>query len=204
MSDSENPIQMNELQILKQRADAMGITYSNNIGVDALRKKIDDKMEGRNDGDTPAPTTPVANPLAGDTAASVSAEPVKKLTLGQYLRQDAMKLIRLRITNLDPKKADLPGEIFTVANEYIGTVRKYVPFGEATDEGFHVPNCIYEILKNREFLQIKSKTHPVTKQVIVTQRWVREFGLEVLDPLTPEEIATLAAAQTASGRLNGE
>lgn len=60
------------------------------------------------------------------------------------------------------------------------------------------------MMKNRQFLQIKSKTHPVTKQVIVTQRWVREFGLEVLEPLTESEIATLAAAQTASGRLNGE
>jgi len=33
-----------ELQMLKQRATVMGITYSNNIGVEALRAKINAKL----------------------------------------------------------------------------------------------------------------------------------------------------------------
>ena len=40
--------------------------------------------------------------------------------------------------DLDPKKKDLPGEVVTFANEYLGTVRVFVPFGEQTEDGWHI------------------------------------------------------------------
>lgn len=185
-----------ELEVLKTRATAMGIVYSNNIGVEALRKKINDKMEGT--ADTPAVTAPAeaqANPLTGTPANA----PVKSLR--KHLQEQALKLVRIRISCMDPKKNDLPGEFFTVANEYIGTVRKYVPFGEVTDNGYHVPQCIYDFLKSREFLSIQTKTHPVTKQIETRTRYMKEFAIEVLPPLTQEELDKLAADQRATGRL---
>lgn len=195
-----------EIEVLRERCKLMGITYSNNAGVDALKKKIEDKQNGEVaqvlEPEAPAPVVAAANPLNMDNAAAPVKATEKVLSLRQHLLNEATKLVRLRITNMDPKKADLPGEIFTVANDYIGTIKKYVPFGEATDNGFHVPHCIYEMMKTREFLQIKSKTHPVTKQITVSSRWVREFGLEVLPPLSEKEIKELATAQAASGRLD--
>lgn len=186
-----------EIEVLKTRATAMGITYSNNIGVESLRKKINDKMEGKSDSDEPAPAATVtpANPLS-DTPANA---PVRSLR--QHLKAQAEKLVRIRISCMDPKKNDLPGEFFTVANEYIGTIRKYVPFGEVTDNGYHVPQCIYEFLKSREFLAIQTKTHPVTKQIETKTRYVKEFAIEVLPSLTAEELEKLAADQRATGRL---
>lgn len=214
-----NPAEPTELDVLKERAALMGITHSNNIGVDALRKKIDAKMEGQADTTDAdgnavaapvAPSAPVAvaqaNPLAGLTAEEVANElaPVSKapMTLAQHLQKEALKLIRIRISTMDPKKQDLQGEVFTVANEYIGTVKKHVPFGEQTENGFHVPHCIYEFLKSREFLHIQTRT--VNGQIETKTRWVKEFAIEVLPPLTREEIAALAADQRATGRLEGE
>ena len=197
---SEDVAPVDELAMLKQRAKLMGIPFSNNIGIAKLKALIEAKQsdeavpssEGdptEEDGDD----TPV-NPLELD-------EPVKpKLTLRQQLLLDAMKLVRLRITNLDPKKKDLPGEIITVANEYIGTVKKYVPFGEVTEDGYHVPYVIYEVLKNRKFLNIRTITNKQNPaQVRIDQKWVPEFALEVLPSLTPEELAKLATAQLAAG-----
>ena len=37
---------MDELELLKQRADTLGIKYSPNIGVDTLKQKIEDKLAG--------------------------------------------------------------------------------------------------------------------------------------------------------------
>ncbi|MNL40296.1 hypothetical protein D3C87_1626380 [compost metagenome] len=88
-----------------------------------------------------------------------------------------------------------------MANEFIGTVRKYVPFGEATDGGYHVPACILEMLKTREFLHIRTVTHPVTKEISTKTRYVKEFAIEILPPLTAAELKALAADQSASGRL---
>lgn len=217
-----DPSTPTELEMLKERAALMGITHSNNIGVDALRKKIEAKMDGKADAtdeegndvvepvvEAPVAKAPVAqaNPLAGLSAKDVEElvepeAPVAKMTLQQYLQKTALKLVRIRISSMDPKKQDLPGEFFTVANQFIGNVKKYVPFGEQTDAGYHVPHCIYEFLKSREFLHIQTRT--VNGQIQTKTRYVKEFSIEVLPDLTRAEIAALAADQRATGRLEGE
>ena len=183
-----------ELTMLKQRASMMGIQFSNNIGLETLRKKIEDKMEGRADSDA----APQINPLAGET----TAQPVKRKTLRQKLYDEQMKLVRIRVTNLDPKKKDLPGEVITVANEHLGTVRKFVPFGEVTDDGYHVPYCIYRFLEKRKFLNIRIVKDRRTGQERVESNWVKEFALEVLPQLTPQQIANLKTAQIAAGSVD--
>lgn len=232
-----------ELELLKDRARQMGIVFSNNIGVNALKAKIDAKMEGKTDNtnadgevasdqvsqNTQAENNPsengaesaagnpdaVAQLRAGLSALSKDSPalaPVNALTgkapaartptLTEFMRQEQMKLIRIRISCLDPKKKDLQGEIFTVANEFLGTVKKFVPFGEVTDNGFHVPYCIYELLKSRKFLNISVTKDRRNGQTKVNQQWAKEFSIDVLDPLTPEEIERLATAQAAAGSVD--
>lgn len=202
MSDVENTQSpeetVDELAMLKQRAKIMGITFSNNIGLEALRQKIEAKMAGDVDPDDATPAAPLVDP-----SASVARTNGKTPTIRQYLMANEMKLVRLRIANLDPKKKDMPGDFFTVANEHLGTVTKYVPFGEATDDGYHVPHCIYKMLKAKKFLNIRTYTDKSNGNAIkVEQRWANEFALEVLPPLTQEELAKLAAAQAAAAGNN--
>ena len=193
--------QVDELTMLKQRATLMGVKFSNNIGLDALMKKIEDHQSGEaaSEEDAAAPVAAVVNPLVqAEGAAEAEAPVAKPKTLRQMLMEEQMKLVRIRVQNLDPKKKDMPGEVFTVANEYIGTVRKYVPYGEATDGGYHVPFCIYQMLKDRKFLNIRTGKDR-RGQVKVEQGWAREFSIEVLEPLTTQELHTLAQAQIAAG-----
>lgn len=201
-----------ELVMLKQRARMIGIPFSNNIGVEALRAKIEAKMTGGPDPDSKTdsldnegnPTVQTQNTQQNPPALQDPASPAPKVeTLRQKLVRENMKLVRLRIVCLDPKKKDLPGEIITVANEHLGTVRKYVPFGEVTEDGYHVPHCIYKYLKARKFLNIRTyKDRKNNNQIRVEQNWAPEFALEVLPPLTKDELGRLAAAQAAAGGLN--
>lgn len=191
--DTVNDIAMpSELEVLKQRATLMNIKFSNNISVEKLREKI----EAAQAKDEPEVKEATVNPLGEKQEAGV-----KKMTLGQKIRAEQTRLIRVRIQNLDPKKKDLPGEIITVANEYMGTVRKFVPFGEVTDNGYHIPYCIYEFLKERKFINITTRKGknglPDTRATEA-----REFSIEVLPPLTEAELAQLAQAQIAAGSLN--
>lgn len=246
-----------ELKIFKARADLMGITYSNNIGIDALKAKINEKMNALDSETTTtatmdqiqdqvtvpatpvAPTAPVAAGL-GDSASDmkpvdiptapvvtpvVSAtvvtpveivgiptitpvvepvtpmQPERVLTLREKLYNENMYLVRCRITNMDPKKADLQGEIITVANEFLGTVKKFVPFGEVTDDGYHIPKIIYDFLDARKFLNIRTTKDRRTGQIKVESNWAKEFALEVLEPLNQQELNRLATAQTAAGSV---
>lgn len=189
-----------ELSILKQRARMMGVEFSNNIGLETLKQRIQDKLDGKASAPEAAAQTP-APPLTDPSLASAS-KPVKTRTLRQMLIEEQMKLVRIRIQNLDPKKKDLQGEIITVANEYLGTVRKYVPYGEVTDNGWHVPYCIYEFLRTRKFLNLRTYTDRRNGgNIKVEQGWAQEFSIEVLPPLTKEELAKLAASQAAAGTV---
>lgn len=190
-------VQFTELDMLKQRARMMGITFSNNIGVDALKARIQEKLDGE------AKEQEQAAEQQAEEAEEVAAKPETKMQIRARLKKEQMKLVRIRVTCLDPKKKNLPGEIFTIANSYLGTVRKFVPFGEQTDNGYHVPYCIYNMMKDRKFLQIKTrKSKRGTNEV--QANWVREFALEVLPQLDEKGLADLKAQQAASGSTSGE
>jgi anti-sigma28 factor (negative regulator of flagellin synthesis) len=203
-TQNSNDDSVDELSLLKQRARMMGVEFSNNIGIETLKERIQAKMSGDKDqGNTTQSGGGTNVPSMEDPEVSTPAPKKKRKTLRQKLAEENLKLVRLRITNLDPKKKDLPGEIITVANEYMGTVRKFVPFGEVTENGYHVPYCIYKNLKSRKFLNIRTfKDRRNNNQIKVEQSWAQEFALEVLPPLTKEELEKLASAQTAAGSLN--
>ena len=196
-----------ELHMLKQRARMMGITFSNNIGLEALREKVNAHMAGNtndkadvlDDEPTVQETAPTPPPLV-DPAAP---KPTKPLTLRQQIIQENMRLVRLRITCLDPKKKDLPGEILTVANKYLGTVSKFIPFGEVTENGYYVPYCLYKMLKARKFLNIRTfRDRRNQNQIRIEQGWVPEFALEILPNADKAELQKLAAAQAAAGGID--
>ena len=195
---TESETAVDELALLKERAKQMGIPFSNNISLETLRKRISDKTEGKD--------VPEVNPLTGDAEiAAITSAPVKldakqnALALRKMMQRDQMKLVRVRITNMDPKKKDLPGEIWTVSNEYLGNVRKMIPYGEQTDDGFHIPYCLFRLLQSKRFLHIRTVKDRVTGVERQEKQWVKEFSLDVLPDLTKEELARLAAAQAAAG-----
>ncbi len=192
--------QYDELDLLKRRANLMGITVNPNITLDALKQKISDAQtasEQKHVSHNNVASLPLDNPMENQSVRRIS----KEAELRKHLHKEKMKLVRLRISNLDPKKKDLQGEIITVANQYLGTVRKFIPFGEATDNGYHVPYVLYETLKDRKFLQIKTRRDKNTGQQIVEHNYVNEFSLEILPPLTPEELARLSTTQLAKGGI---
>ena len=196
--NTEGETAVDELALLKERAKQMGIPFSNNISLETLRKRIADKMEGKDE--------PEVNPLAGDSEiAAITAAPKKldakqnALALRKLMQREQMKMVRVRITNMDPKKKDLPGEIWTVSNEYLGNVRKMIPYGEQTDDGFHIPYCLFRLLQSKRFLHIRTVKDRVTGLERQEKQWVKEFSLDVLPDLTKEELARLAATQAAAG-----
>ena len=189
---------VDELTSLKERAKVMGIPFSNNISLETLRKRVADKMEGKDE-------APEVNALTGDPeiAQAMAAKPLNQkanaVALRKLMYAKQMRQVRVRITNMDPKKKDLPGEIWTVANEYLGTVRKFVPYGEQTDDGFHIPYCLYRLLDSKRFLHIRDVKDRTTGIVRQDKVWAKEFSLDVLPTLTQGELDRLAAAQAAAG-----
>jgi len=265
-----------ELELLKNRARLLGIEFSNNIGLETLRERVNEKLseiDGNNGEDTPTnisfgsesdadipevvdtkqgkngadfdhdieeeetadqqepngltaaaqiadakstapsvtPLQPIAPKVVNTPDPSISTKtgqatevkPGKALSLRQRLYNEQMKLVRLQITNLDPKKADLQGEFLAIGNKFIGTIKMFVPYGEVTDDGWHVPYIIYKELERRKFLSIRTTKDRRTGQVKVSKSWAKEFSLTILPPLSEVELKRLAIAQAAAGSIDG-
>lgn len=139
-------------------------------------------------------THPAVGPRMGKQAAKIAGV----AQLRNALKADALRMVRCRITNLDPKKKDLPGEVIAVGNRYVGTIKKFVPYGEKTEAGYHIEKILYDELSSRQFLHVKSTQDKRTGQIKVETKYVKEFAIEVLPPLTEQELRDLAAQQLAA------
>ena len=185
----EEEVQVDELTLLKRRADKLGVSYSNNIGLETLKERVAKAMEGNKE--------PEGKEEAKDEGAGEAQSLVE---LRAEKRKEAMKLVRIRYTNMNSRKKDVPGEFFTVANGIVGTIKRYVPYGEAAENGWHVENAIYKMMKRRTFTTTVTKRDDKGRPYNTSVER-KEFAIEVLEPLTQEQLDQLAKDQRASGRV---
>ena len=179
---NEDVIEMpDELTALKQRADLLGISYHPSIGLEKLREKVNAAISSE-----PKEEAKQEEVTAGETEAQ------KRLRL----RNEAAKLIRIRLTCLNPAKKEWDGEIISTGNTSVGTYKKFIPF-QGAEEGWHVPNIIYKQLVQRE-CQIFVTTKDAMGNKVRTGKMIKEFAIEVLPQLTQEELDELARRQAMS------
>lgn len=188
---TENTVQDAERAAAFEKARELGINFSNNISTEKLLERIADAEEDAIN--APAVVPEVAKAAPATKTAMTAAEHEAKFR--HDMKMEAMALKRVRIDNLNPAKADLEGEYFSVGNDIIGNVRRFVPYGEKTHEGWHIPQILLDHLKERQFQHIKTKRDPRTGLISVETSMRTEFQITELPPLSQAEIDALAAAQ---------
>lgn len=185
MSDTVNINTMEEpkeLIELKEKADLMGIKYSKKISIEALKQKINEHVENAN--------------LANESKQEI-------LKIKEQIFKENMKLVRCRITCLDPNRDNLKGEFITVANSYLGTVTKFVPYNTPAAEAYHLPYIIYKRLKKLKYAK-REATDKLSPNDTFTDNYVMRpaFNVDVLEPLTEKELNELALVQARTGSID--
>ncbi len=199
MSELENEVQEaveDELTSLKVQATTLGITFHPRIGLAKLKEKIVAKMNDKPVVETaPISVTVVAN------APREMHTIIKKETKQQFAarkRKESSQLIRINVVCMNPNKKDWEGDFFCVSNSVVGTHKKFVQFN--TSEGWHVPRIILNHILERKcqiFVNAKGPRGEKTKK----SKMIKEFNVEVLDNLTPDEATDLAQRQAMSGSI---
>lgn len=192
MSDNDfvdQEVIQDELAALKVRADLMGLAYHPSIGLEKLRVKVEDALS-----DTPDKVEAGVLPTSLGLPHIESADEFR----GRKLKE-AAELVRIRLSCMNPNKKDWAGEIITTGNAVVGTFAKYVPFN--AEEGWHVPRIIYEQLLDRK-CQIFVTTRDGKGNSIRKGKLIREFAIEVLAPLTMEELKDLAQRQALANAID--
>lgn len=159
-----------ELTLLKERADLMGIKYHPSIGLEKLKEKVNEVL---------APKTEEKPKTSGQ----LRMEKVK----------EANQLVRIRVTCMDPNRKGWKGDFFTSMNSVYGTIKKYVPFNVP----WHVPTVLVKQIKRKqrqEFYEVTSKHGMKIKR----SRMVPMFAVEILPDLTYDELKDLANQQAVN------
>ena len=172
-------------KLVREQGKIMGLKFAPNASLDTMVSELKAARELILSDPTPAPA------LAG----TESSQEAKAFEAQKELRLDLLRLVRIKISCLNPAKSDLPGEILTVHNDVVGTIKKFVPYNEA-GEAYHVPNILLKMLQRKQFLQIKDP--PKGSRAPATKRLVKEYSIEVLSPLTEKELEALRKAQNAA------
>ncbi|WAI96131.1 coil containing protein [Vibrio phage vB_VhaP_PG11] len=168
MSDQE----FTELDSLKQVAENKGISFHPKIGLEALKAKIAEFDAG----------------LEEKTPTVKKAQ--TKIQKRQALAKEKLKLVRVRIACMNPAKREWQGEWLSCGNSTLGFHTKYVLF----DHDYHLTQFMVGILQDKKFRM--SKDVPDGKGGKYRKNYfVKEYNVEILDPLTQEELDALAADQ---------
>jgi hypothetical protein len=193
MSDE---VQVTELEALKARANQIGLKFHPSIGVEALRNKVNAALAGEtvdeDEEEDDLAETPAANASIPKPTVTEPAKP-RALTANELRVQkynEARKLVRVRITCMNPMKKEWQGEQFSVANRSI-SINRFVPF----EVEWHIENLLLQTLRDRQYLAFVSKRVGPQQIEVKEHRMIREFAIEVLDPLTPAELKDLAQRQ---------
>lgn len=191
--DEQEVKQPTRLESLKAKADKLGIKFKSNISETALAKKIElvlsDESTAKDESDE------VDESEQDDEEEEEAPKPKPKKLDKASERKRSQKLVRVIVRPLDPRRTQLDGELVMTGNSAIGTTGKFVPFN--VEAGFHIPEIIYNTLKDRtftEFYTVQDKDgNEHTKS-----RQKKAFIIEVLDPLTEEEIQEIKIRQQAT------
>lgn len=167
---------------VRDRADELGIKYHHNANDETIQKLIDSHVGAE---DKKFLDKEECEPLSHD-------EFKKKYRNGQNLRVKAAELVRCHIQCMNPAKKDWPGEIFSVGSSKLGTFKKFVPFN--SPEPYHLPKIIYDMLVEKKctvfYTERDDRGNKIRKG-----RLINEFAIEVLPPLSKQELSELARTQ---------
>lgn len=153
-----------------------------------LTLSTEDNMEDDNQEVTEVTETEAVNETANPEKAELTVE------------QDALRLIRVIVRPNDPLKQESTGDIFTIGSSVVNNgraIKKYIPYNN--EEGWHIPNIIYQNLKAAKCQVFKREKRD--GEDVMVPHMIRAYNIEVLDPLTPEELKKLADRQKAHNTL---
>ena len=203
----------NDIETLRAKATGLGLTFSGNTGAATLQKKIDNATPSLLGGDEPLPElTPAKQVVKGgppslaqlQTMNIQDIDPENQALVRQVVRAKALVLSRVRITNLDPNDAELYGALVTVMNKYTGKVSKYIPFGDGSENGYHVPQILLNHLIAQKFVLRKLRKGGQFGVKTYKTQMVPKYNIEILPDLTPDELEALAARQAASQSIQAD
>lgn len=202
LDEEDDIVEPSELDSLRARADLMGLQYKRTLGVEKMRELVNaavsaepnqlPDLKALAEQAVQTQTEVTADQLSAAIAAIPAIPKEETLSEKRYrLKQEANKLVRVHIMNMNPARKDWESDTYTVGNTYIGTITRTVPF----NVDWHVEQALLNVLQERECIIFREKKNQQTGQMNVKSVRIKELQIAILPPLTEQELKELGRRQ---------
>lgn len=165
-----------ERDLLKEKADLLGITYAGNISTDKLRELVNKANE------------PEGNELVQSSGNSTTASNINS---ANDFRLEMTKKVRVLLTCNDPMMKDYDmTPYYSFSNSALTLPAITVPLGVE----WHIPYAYVLMLQAME-CKIPVKSKDTKGRAITIRRTIKKYNVNILPPLTPKELEELKQAQ---------
>ena len=179
---------MSSIETLRAELDGLGVSYTNRMKEATLKKLLIEHQGYDPEAEEESPV------LAQEEKASTKKQatsPAKTKSIGE-MRKEATKLVRVIVRPNDPNKAEYSGDYFSIGNEVLGFITKFVPYNN--EEGWHVPRILVDQIKAQQVQLWRTKklsNGMDSKEGYLTNA----YNVTELPPLTKSELEELARRQ---------
>jgi hypothetical protein len=150
------------LDELKQKATLLGVAYKGNISKEKLSALIEEVSKERNEAVGVKLVDPYEEPVEDpdyiEAFDAVNKIKPKKSEIDE-LRYQALLMLKVRITNLNPEESDSPTVYAGVVTPYVRAAR-YIPF----DRVWYVEQCLVDKLLTDKIQVFVNEIDPRTNR----------------------------------------
>lgn len=184
---------------IRAELKALGIAIHHKTGIDKLQRVLKEVHAGTYVPELETaesePEVHVSPNIASTVKVLNTKEHIKKLTK----EQKALRMQRITVSPNDPLMSSYSGLIFTSGSSGVQRgrmIKKFVPFNN--DEGWHVPQIIIDQIDSAQMQKFRQVTLPNGEKTLQPYL-TKKFNVQILPPLTKEELNILAASQVSRG-----
>lgn len=182
-----------DLEAVRAKAKELGVPYHPAQKAETIQANIDRFLVEQASG--------VTLPATTETPSTTETPPAKLLTAAEeleLLRKEALALIPVTVTSMDPQDASLTGVAVSVGNSKLGQITKVIPFGYK----WFMPKILVDDLERRQFARtamIPTPGAPGGERVNTT--FVKKYAIQYHPIPTQAELEELAKAQAQGNEL---
>jgi hypothetical protein len=167
-----------DLEAVRAEAKELGLDYHPAMKAETIQKLIDAHKNGDKDKETPEKSDPTEEELEDARL------------------KDALALIPVTITSMDPADSSVTAVTVSVGNRKLGQITKVIPFGHK----WYMPRILVDHLKAQQFCRSSMIPVPGGLERLQTQ-WIQKYAIQKHPLPSPQELADLAKLQLQGNEL---
>lgn len=171
-----------DIEVVRAKAKELGVEYHPAMKAETIQAKIDAVLTSN-----PAPS--VSN-IPALPAIETEAQKIEREL------KEALALIPVTITSMDPADAQLTGTSFSVGNRKLGQVTKAIPFGMK----WYMPRILVDEIESKMFIRPAMVATPGGNERLDTQ-WIKKYAVQRHPMPSQAELDELAKAQSQGNEL---